>query len=104
MFTHLQIGIADFHRQVCRQLLPTRILKRKKRGFAVNVVDSWFRSSLSRAMAKLILEPSSRELVRTLLDEHWSKGQDNHHPLFSLVLFEQWLRSVENGQLGTTVH
>ena len=27
------------HRQVCRTYLPPRILKRKKRGFAVNVVD-----------------------------------------------------------------
>ena len=27
------------HRQVCRKYLPPRILKRKKRGFAVNVVD-----------------------------------------------------------------
>src|SRR5437588_5243958 len=32
------------HRQVCRSYLPPRILKRKKRGFAVNVVDGWFHS------------------------------------------------------------
>ena len=32
------------HRQVCQSYLPARILKRKKRGFAVNVVDEWFRS------------------------------------------------------------
>src|SRR6266566_123623 len=30
------------HRQVCQTYLPSRILKRKKRGFAVNVVDQWF--------------------------------------------------------------
>ena len=34
------------HRQVCQRYLPPRILKRKKRGFAVNVVDAWFRSSV----------------------------------------------------------
>ena len=27
------------HRQVCRRYLPPEILRRKKRGFAVNVVD-----------------------------------------------------------------
>ena len=31
------------HRQVCQELLPAAILKRKKRGFGVNVVDDWFR-------------------------------------------------------------
>ena len=34
------------HRRVCQSYLPPRILKRKKRGFAVNVVDEWFHSSL----------------------------------------------------------
>ena len=34
------------HRQVCQNYLPPRILKRKKRGFAVNVVDEWFQSAL----------------------------------------------------------
>src|SRR6267378_7162579 len=34
------------HRQVAQRYLPRRILKRKKRGFAVNVVDDWFYSSL----------------------------------------------------------
>src|SRR6266404_3746632 len=34
------------HRRVCQRYLPASILKRKKRGFAVNVVDDWFRSSL----------------------------------------------------------
>jgi asparagine synthase (glutamine-hydrolysing) len=32
--------------------------------------------------------------VCTLLDDHQSRRQDNHKILFSLVLFEQWLRST----------
>ena len=35
------------HRQVCQSYLPPQILKGKKRGFAANVVDQWFRSSLN---------------------------------------------------------
>jgi asparagine synthase (glutamine-hydrolysing) len=95
------------HRQVCRQLLPSRILKRRKRGFAVNVVDDWLSSSLSGELAELLLDPKSRmfdvlrpEPVRTLLEEHRSKRQDNHKLLFSLVLFEQWLRSTGGGRPG----
>jgi asparagine synthase (glutamine-hydrolysing) len=98
------------HRQVCRQLLPSRILKRKKRGFAVNVVDGWLRSSLSRKLSEMLLDPRSRmfdllrpEPVRVLVEDHQSKRQDNHKVLFSLVLFEQWLRSVGSGQPGMAV-
>jgi asparagine synthase (glutamine-hydrolysing) len=98
------------HRQVCSQLLPSRILKRKKRGFAVNVVDGWLRSSLSGKLSELLLDPSSRmfdvlrpEPVRTLLEEHRSRRQDNHKLLFSLVLLEQWIRSAEGARPGKTV-
>ena len=34
------------HRQACKRFLPAAIMRRKKRGFAVNVVDDWFRTSL----------------------------------------------------------
>ena len=39
------------HRKVCQSYLPPRILKRKKRGFAVNVVDGWFNSRLEGRFA-----------------------------------------------------
>ena len=89
------------NREVCRQLLPSRIPKRKKRGFAVNVVDGRLRSSLSVKLSELLLDPGSRmfgllrpEPGRSLFEEHQSRRQDNHKLLFSLVLFEQWLRSA----------
>jgi asparagine synthase (glutamine-hydrolysing) len=33
------------------------------------------------------------DAVRRLLDEHRSGQRDNHKILFSLVVFEEWLRS-----------
>ena len=39
------------HRQVCQHYLPQQILRRKKRGFAVNVVDGWFNSDFARRVA-----------------------------------------------------
>ena len=47
------------HRQVCQNYLPPRILKRKKRGFAVNVVDQWFQSTLKSQFSELLLDTSS---------------------------------------------
>jgi len=87
------------HRRVCAGYLPQRILKAKKRGFAVNVVDEWFRSSLKGDLPESLLDESSLmfellkpEAVRNLLKAHRSGRHDNHKLLFSLVMFEQWLR------------
>ncbi len=92
------------HRQVCECYLPQRILKRKKRGFAVNVVDEWFHSSLKGELTQLLLDESSLmfellrpESVQRLLEAHRSRRQDNHKLLFSLVMFEQWLRRMWSG-------
>src|SRR5438067_2871233 len=89
------------HRQVCRSYLPPRILKRKKRGFAVNVVDGWLHSSAQGQLPEMLLDESSLmfdllnpEPVRKLLSEHRSGRQDNHKLLFSLVMLEQWLRKM----------
>ena len=91
------------HREVCRQLLPPSILGRKKRGFAVNVVDQWFDSSLKGVLPALLLDDSSLmfqllepRAVARLLEDHQSGRHDNHKLLFSLVMFEQWLRQTRS--------
>lgn len=90
------------HRQVCREFLAPSILRRKKRGFAVNVVDDWFQKSLSGKLEKDLLDPQSRmynylrpQVVSSLLREHSQGTQDNHKLLFSLVVFEEWLRLTQ---------
>jgi asparagine synthase (glutamine-hydrolysing) len=87
------------HRQVCQSYLAPRILKRKKRGFAANVVDEWFHASLNGTLQAMFLDESSLMFgllnpkpVRRLLEGHQSGRQDNHKILFSLVMLEQWLR------------
>jgi asparagine synthase (glutamine-hydrolysing) len=87
------------HRQICQGYLSPRILKGKKRGFAANVVDQWFRSSLNGVLREMLLDESSLMFsllnprpVRRLLEGHQSGRQDNHKLLFSLVMLEQWLR------------
>jgi asparagine synthase (glutamine-hydrolysing) len=87
------------HRQVCQSYLAPRILKRKKRGFAANVVDEWFHTSLNGTLQAMFLDESSLMFgllnpkpVRRLLEGHQSGRQDNHKILFSLVMLEQWLR------------
>jgi asparagine synthase (glutamine-hydrolysing) len=88
------------HRQVSQSFLPKTILRRKKQGFAVNVVDDWFRKSTEAGMNELLLDPASLmyaflqlESVTRLLKDHVSGQRNNHKLLFSLVVFEQWLRA-----------
>jgi asparagine synthase (glutamine-hydrolysing) len=90
------------HHQVCRTFLPDTILKRPKRGFAVKVVDDWFRGAIGNKMSDALLDNGSRIYqylqpcaVRELFEQHASGRHDNHKVLFSLVVFEEWLRAHE---------
>ena len=89
------------HRQV-GSFLPASILKRPKRGFAVNVVDDWFQGAIDNKMADTLRDRDSKiyqylrpTAVNELFDQHASGRHDNHKILFSLVLFEEWLRAHE---------
>lgn len=88
------------HRQVCARYLPRRVLKRPKRGFACNVVDDWFRDAMDSKMADVFLDGHSQiyqylrhSPVRKLFEQHSSGREDHHKILFSLVVFEEWLRT-----------
>ena len=98
------------HRRVCQRYLPRPILTRKKRGFAVNVVDGWFDSSLRgtfqdtlRNSDSLIFNLLKPEPISKLLEDHRLKRQDNHKLLFSLVMLEQWLRGMLSSRTPATV-
>jgi len=87
------------HRRVCEQFLPAEILKRKKRGFAVNVVDQWFDGSLKSKLVSYLLDDASLmyayldpKAVGRLFEDHRSGRCDNHKMLFSLIVLEEWLR------------
>jgi asparagine synthase (glutamine-hydrolysing) len=93
------------HRRVCERFLPPQILQRKKRGFAVNVVDEWFDTAEGGQFHEFLMDDSSLVFdllkpgpVRKLLRDHQVKRHDNHKLLFSLVMLEQWLRGTRSAQ------
>lgn len=90
------------HRRVAERFLPAEIIRRKKMGFASNVVDDWFSNSLSGTMDgaladrdALIYQYLRRSKVEQLLVEHKAKQTDHHKILFSLVVLENLLRKYE---------
>jgi len=65
-------------------------------------VDSWFRGAMDGRMAQTFLDSGSKiyqyllpAAVKALFEQHSSGRQDNHKILFSLVVFEEWLRTQE---------
>jgi asparagine synthase (glutamine-hydrolysing) len=89
------------HRRVCESFLPREILNRKKRGFAVNVVDGWLRGATGKRLMGVLRDSHSHlyeylrpAAVEKILQEHQSGHNDNHKVLFSLVVLEEWLRST----------
>ena len=87
------------HRRVCHSYLPKKILGRKKRGFAVNAVDDWFRGAVSKKMKEILLDRESQiyrylrpAAVQSIFAKHSSGQSDHHKILFSVVVFEEWLR------------
>jgi asparagine synthase (glutamine-hydrolysing) len=101
------------HRKVCQDLLPPAILGRRKRGFGVNVVDDWFRDATCVQMEEILLDGESQiynylrpSAVQEMLRQHHSGQNDYHKILFSLIVFEQWLRvhmQTENLSAATTL-
>jgi asparagine synthase (glutamine-hydrolysing) len=87
------------HRRVCKRFLPVEVMRRKKRGFAVNVVDDWFRQSLQGRIRDYLADDQSllyrylcHKNVTELVRRHADGQDDRHKILFSLVVLEQWLR------------
>jgi asparagine synthase (glutamine-hydrolysing) len=90
------------HRRVARMFLPKEVVNRKKKGFASNVVDDWFRRSLSNDMKSVFRDSQSLifgylryATVQRFWTEHKSGREDNHKILFSLIMLEHLLRKYE---------
>ncbi|MBK7631098.1 MAG: asparagine synthase (glutamine-hydrolyzing) [Ignavibacteriales bacterium] len=97
---HIRFGTRKWiHKQVCSDYLPKKIIKRKKRGFAANVVDRWFKESLSNDFSGILLDKSSLmyeflkpKKVLSLYKDHTDGKEVNYKILFSLIVLEKWLR------------
>ena len=80
--------------------LPDDVLYRPKMGFAVPLAR-WFRGPLRERMREAILGPRlaetgwfNRSYLEHLIDAHLSGARDYSAPLWSLLMFEAFLRNV----------
>ena len=76
------------------------VVLQRKRGFALPI-QRWFRDELRDPFRETVLEKDSltneyldRETVQRVFDEHRSDRAEHGHHLWSLLMFEHWLRYV----------
>jgi asparagine synthase (glutamine-hydrolysing) len=88
-----------------RDMLPPRLLKRKKHGFGVPV-GHWFRHQLRPYVEEMLLAPDARsrdyvqqDTIRRLLHEHLQGVREHGHRLWMLLTLELWLRMLGAGAM-----
>jgi asparagine synthase (glutamine-hydrolysing) len=84
-------------------LLPVDVLYRPKMGFAVPL-DRWFRGPLKQRVKDAVLGERlastgwfDRKVLEHLVSAHQSGVRDYSSPLWSLLMFEAFLRQVVDG-------
>ena len=85
-------------KQSFRDILPTKILHRSKRGFAVPI-DYWLRNELESMAWDTLLAPGSiargyfqRSFIEMILREHRAQKWNWHHQIYNLLMLELWHR------------
>ena len=81
--------------------LPDNILYRKKMGFAVPLA-SWFRGPLKEKVRSAVLGPVlaqtgyfNADYLHELVEQHQSGLRDYSTPLWTLLMFESFLRNQQ---------
>ncbi len=82
-------------------LLPPKILKRKKHGFGVPL-GLWFNGDLGQRFQGLLLSNDARsksyldqKVIQRVFREHQLGSYDHSYRLWNLLQFEMWLRMLE---------
>lgn len=105
----LQGGVGKYlFKQALAPYLPDKLLHRQKMGFSVPLAD-WFRGPLAnrlqRSLSSQVLADSAMfnmDYVQQLLQQHQSGRRDHSAPLWSLLMFEAFLRQLQESPLQHT--
>ncbi len=91
-------------KEAVRTMLPPRILKQRKQGFAIPI-QRWFREELFDISKQLLLGEDSRSrrffqssYLQWILESHRNGSQRFGFQLYALVVFELWCRLGEGSR------
>jgi asparagine synthase (glutamine-hydrolysing) len=82
-------------------LVPTRIVEKRKIGFFHSAVEAWFRTHAEGAVRNYLLDPGARsaefldrtEIGRLVNGSSTGRGQSNPRLLLAVLMLEVWLRT-----------
>ena len=81
-----------------KELLPAKILNRKKQGFGVPI-NAWIKNELKEMIFDELLSPGSHNLkyfnkivIEKILNDHIEDKRDHSHQIWSLLIFEIWCK------------
>jgi asparagine synthase (glutamine-hydrolysing) len=84
--------------------LPNDVLYRDKMGFAVPLA-SWFRGPLRQRLTDALMDPVlsdsglfNARVIKEMLDQHQSGRRDHSAPLWTLLMFQSFLRNILYGE------
>ena len=90
--------------------LPNAVLYRPKMGFSVPLAR-WFRGPLRERVRESVLGPRlaatgwfNATYLKELVDQHQSGARDHSAPLWTLLMFEAFLRNVVDVGMPAPVH
>lgn len=87
-----------------KDLLPTNIVKRKKAGFAVPL-QKWFATDLATMFGDTVMDNAmcheyfDPQVIRELFSQNRTGRRDHGMKLWSILVFEIWLRSLRDRSL-----
>jgi asparagine synthase (glutamine-hydrolysing) len=91
-------------RQAMNDILPERIVNRKKQGFSAPD-ESWYRGENAEYVKDLLLGKNiasaqfiNPEYIRFIIDEHCNKNKNHRLLLWSFMCFEWWCRLFLNNE------
>jgi asparagine synthase (glutamine-hydrolysing) len=80
------------------------VLYRDKMGFAVPLA-SWFRGPLRQRLTDALMDPVlsdsglfNARVIKEMLDQHHSGRRDHSAPLWTLLMFQSFLRNILYGE------
>ena len=96
-----------FFKKALESRLPDDVLYRPKMGFAVPLAR-WFRGPLRQRVRSLLLSGAMMDggwfdptAIRGMIDQHEAGTQDHSTPLWSLLMFDAFLRRESGAGAGT---
>jgi asparagine synthase (glutamine-hydrolysing) len=86
-------------RQVLKNYMPEDFFDKPKKGFAVPIGD-WLKGPLKNLTLEMLSERRlindgflNYEMVKEILNEHFSNRKDRSHDIWSILIFQLWLDS-----------